>query len=145
MKKIPSQVFSWNLRNFPEQLTYITPPDDCLRIRPWDYPENCGIYSQLDRKSKTWFFTFLNVYVFWIEQGKILISQLSPPKFIYFADQNGPKREPYEKEFWQFSNTKMNIANRAQKLDEKYVVSCLVSFFPSWVMVFKVPKIVSFL
>ena len=30
---------------------------------------------QLDWKSKTWFFTFLNVYVSWIERDKILISQ----------------------------------------------------------------------
>ena len=59
--------------------------------RPWDYPENFGICSQLDRKSKTCFFTFLNVYIFWIERDKILISQLSPPKFRYFADQNGSK------------------------------------------------------
>ena len=58
-------------------------------FRSWDYPENFGIHSQLDRKSKTWIFTFLNVYVCWIERDKILISQLSPPKFRYFADQNG--------------------------------------------------------
>ena len=31
--------------------------------RPWDYVKNFGIYSQLDSKSKTWFFTFLKVYV----------------------------------------------------------------------------------
>ena len=50
-------------------------------FKSWDYPEHFGIYSQLDRKSKTWFFIFLNVYVSWIERDKILISQLSPPKF----------------------------------------------------------------
>ena len=59
------------------------------RFRSWSYPGNFGIYSQLDRKSKTWFFTFLCVYVCWIKRDKILISQLSPPKFRYFADQNG--------------------------------------------------------
>ena len=58
-------------------------------FRSWSYPGNFGIYSQLDRKSKTWFFTFLCVYVCWIKRDKILISQLSPPKFRYFADQNG--------------------------------------------------------
>ena len=26
---------------------------------------------------------------------------------------------PHKNEFWQFSNAKMNIANRAQKVDEK--------------------------
>ena len=55
--------------------------------------------SQLDRKIKTWFFTFLNVYVSRIERDKILISQLSPPKFRYFAEQNGPKGGRYENEF----------------------------------------------
>ena len=51
-------------------------------FRSWDYPE----YSQLDRKSKIWFFIFLIVYVSWIEQDKILISKVSPPKFRYFID-----------------------------------------------------------
>ena len=89
-------------------------------FRSGDYPENFGIYSQLDRKSKTWFFTFLSVYVCWIERDKILISQLSSPKFRYFADQNGrTKVGPHENEFWQFSNTKMNITNRGKNEDEK--------------------------
>ena len=87
--------------------------------RPWDSRENFGIYYQLDRKSKTWFFTFLSMYVFWIERGKILILQLSPPKFRYFADQNGPKGGPHENEFWQFSNVRMSSINRVQKADEK--------------------------
>ena len=67
--------------------------------------------SQLDRKSETWSFTFLNVYVSRIERDKILISQLSPQKFRYFADQNGPKGRPHENEFWKFSYTKINITN----------------------------------
>ena len=48
--------------------------------------------SQLDRKSKICFFTFINVYVPWIE--KILISQITPPKFRYFLDQNEQKEDP---------------------------------------------------
>ena len=47
----------------------------------------------------------------WIKPDKILISQLLLPKFRYFADQNWPKRWSHENEFWQFSNTKMNITN----------------------------------
>ena len=48
--------------------------------------------SQLDRKSKNcFFFTFLNVYVSRIKRNKILISQLSCPKFRYFTDQDGPR------------------------------------------------------
>ena len=53
-------------------------------FRSWDYPEHFGIYSQLDRRSKNWFFICLNVYVSLIELEKILISQLSPRKFRYF-------------------------------------------------------------
>ena len=53
-------------------------------FRSWDYPEHFGVYSQLDRRSKTWFFICLNVYVSLIELEKILISQLSPQKFRYF-------------------------------------------------------------
>ena len=75
--------------------------------RSWDYSENFGIYSQLDRTSKTWFFSFPNLYFSRIKRGKILISQLSPPKIRYFTNQNGPKGEPHENEIWQLSNAKM--------------------------------------
>ena len=80
----------------------------CNYVRPWDYPQNLGIYSQLDRKSKTWFFTFLNVYVSWIERDKILISQFLPSKFRYFADKNRPNGTPHENKFWQISIAKTN-------------------------------------
>ena len=100
--------------------------------------------SQLDWKCKTWFFTFLNVYVSWIERGKILISQLSSPKFRYFTDHNGPKGGTHENKFWH--NTKwISQTVRAQQVDEKNGVLCLVSFFPSWVIVLKLSKIVNFL
>ena len=116
--------------------------------RTWGYPENFGIYSQLDRKSKTWFFTFLNVYVSWIEQDKILNSQLSPPKFWYFADQNVPKRGPHP---WKWILTifkcKNEFAKRLglEKQMKKNGVICLVFMSPSWVRVVKLSKIVSFL
>ena len=32
---------------------------------------------------------------------------------------NGSKGGPHENEFWLFSNTKMNITNRVEKVDEK--------------------------
>ena len=66
----------------------------CSHFRSWDYAEHFGISSQLVRKSKTCFFVFLTVHVSWIEPDEILTSQLSLPKFRYFADQNGPKRDP---------------------------------------------------
>ena len=77
-----------------------------LLIRPlyrsWDYAEHFGIYSQLNRKNKTSFFILLNVYVSWIEREKNLISQLSSPKFRYFAGQNGPKDDPIKMNFDKF-------------------------------------------
>ena len=102
--------------------------------------------SQLERKSKTWFFTFLNVYVSWIKRDKILISQLTPPKFRYFADQNGRKEDPMKMNFGNFQIQKwISQTVRAQKVDEKNGVICLISFFLSWFMVLKLPKIVHFL
>ena len=51
-------------------------------------------FIQLNRKIRALFFIFPNLYVSWIERDKILISQLSPKKFGYFADQNWPKAVP---------------------------------------------------
>ena len=102
--------------------------------------------SQLDRKRKTWFFTFLNVNISWIERDNILLSQLSPANFRYFTDQNGPKRGFHENEFWH-SEIQIWISETvwAQKVDEKNGVICLVFMSLSWVMVLKLPKIVHFL
>ena len=61
--------------------------------------EILGFVLNSIEKVKPVFFTILNVYILWIEREKILISQLSPSKFRYFADQNGPKGEPHENEF----------------------------------------------
>ena len=80
-------------------------------FRSWDYPENFGIYSQHDRKSKTWFFTFLSVYVSWTEQDKILISQLSFQKYRFFCRPEWTKWGPHENEYWQFSNAKTRFLN----------------------------------
>ena len=37
-----------------------------------------------------------------------------------FTDQNGSKGGPHENEFWLFSNTKINVTNRVEKIDEKW-------------------------
>ena len=102
--------------------------------------------SQFDRRSKTWFFNSFIVYVFWIEQDKILISQLSPLKFRCFADQNGPKGDPMKMNFDNFQMQKWGPSTvRARKADEKNEVVSLVFIFRFWVMVLKLSKIVSFL
>ena len=67
------------------------------------------------------------------------------PKLRNFTDQNGSKREPHENQFRLFSNTKINVTNRAEKVDEKNVVICQASMFPSWVMVLRLSKKVHFL
>ena len=99
--------------------------------------------SQLDWESKTWFFTFFNVYVSWIERDKILISQLSPQNSGILQTRMYQWSRPHKNEFWHFSNAKwISQTVKAQKVDEKNGVICLVSYFPSWVMVLKLPKIV---
>ena len=50
--------------------------------RPWDYPENFGIYSQLMRKSKTCFFTFFGVNVFRIKIRPEMDQRGTPWKWI---------------------------------------------------------------
>ena len=102
--------------------------------------------SQVDRTVKLVFFTFRNMYVSWLEWDKILISQLSPVKFTYFANLNEPRGGPHENEFWQFSNTKLNIISSQTSKDrwKKWVI-CLVFFFASWLIVLKLLKIVHFL
>ena len=88
--------------------------------------------SQFDRRSKTWFFNSFIVYVFWIEQDKILISQLSPLKFRCFADQNGPKGDPMKMNFDNFQMQKWGPSTvRARKADEKMRLLVLFSYFVS--------------
>ena len=58
-------------------------------------------------------------------------------------DQRG---DPVRMNFDNFQIQKwMSQTVRAQKVDEKNGAICLVSFFPSWVMVLKLPKIEHFL
>ena len=108
----------------------------CFAIRLADDGTRMGcIYFQLSPS--------LDMYVSWIARDKILILKLSPSKFRYFADQNEPKRGSHENEFQNFQIQKwIQRTVRAQRADGKI---CLVSFFPSWIMVIKLPKIVLFL
>ena len=100
-------------------------------------PENFGIYSQRDRKSKTWFLTFLSVYISWFEwMGKILISQLSPPNLGILQTRMDQKGDPMKMNFDNFQmQTWVSWKVRAPKADEKNRVICLVFMSPSWVIV----------
>ena len=124
--------------------------------RQWDYPESFGICSQFDRKSKTCSFTFLNMYIFWIERNKILISQFSSPKFRYLDHKYIIFRYLHTIKVQRWDLIKINFDNfqmekwvfetvRARKADEKNGV--IFPFFMSlfWVVVLKLSKIVSFL
>ena len=91
-----------------------------LLIRPWDYSENFGIYSKLDRKSKHSSCIFLNVYVSWIERDKILISQLSPLNSGILQTKMGQKGYPMKMNFDKFQIQKwVSLTVRARKADEK--------------------------
>ena len=95
--------------------------------------------SQLERKSKTWFFSFLDVcFLNRTRQNSDLTA--------YFADQNGRKDDLMKMNFVNFQIQKwISQIVRAQKADKKNGVICLISFFLSWVMVLKLHKIVHFL
>ena len=56
-KAVPS-----NVGSLPHIISFLF-----SHFRSRDSIEHFGIYSQLDRKSKTWFFILLNVYVSWTE------------------------------------------------------------------------------
>lgn len=58
--------------------------------------------SQLDKRSKTCFFTFLNMYVSRIERDKILISQLSLPNLGILQTSMDQKRDPMKVNFDSF-------------------------------------------
>ena len=53
-------------------------------------------------------------------------------------DQRG--QTPHENEFWVFSNSEMNVTNRAEKVDENNGFAWIVFMFHSWVEVFKLSK-----
>ena len=95
--------------------------------------------SQLERKSKTWFFSFLDVcFLNRTRQNSDLTA--------YFADQNRRKDDLMKMNFVNFQIQKwISQIVRAQKVDKKNGVICLISFFLSWVMVLKLHKIVHFL
>ena len=64
----------------------------------------------------------------------------------YFTDQNRPKVESHENEFWVFSNSKMDDTNSLSgKGKWKNGVICLVAMLPSWVKAYNLSKKVCFL
>ena len=101
--------------------------------------------SQLDRKSKTWFFTFLNVCVSWIFPGPNFWSHS------FHLQNSGILQTRMNQRGipWKWILTILKYKNGCHKLSSrsrwKNGVIYLVSFLPSWVMVLKLPKIVHFL
>ena len=102
--------------------------------------------SQLGRKSKTCFFTILNVYVSLIERDKILISLISHLRNLGILKTTIDLRgDPIEMNFdiFQMRNWIPQTV-RAQKADEKrgHLSNVIFSFC---VMVLKLARIVHFL
>ena len=60
------------------------------------------------------------------------------------TDQNGPKGNPIKTNFNVFQIQKYEYHKQISKSRWKNGVICLVSFFPSQVMIFKLPKTVHF-
>ena len=90
-------------------------------FRSWDYPENFEIYSQLDRKSKTWFFTFLDPHFHLNRMGQNPNVTAFTSKIQLFCrpewtDQSGTVWK------WILTISKYKNeyhTNRAQKVDER--------------------------
>ena len=77
-------------------------------FRSWDYPEHFGIYSQLNRKSKTWL--FISPKVFFLHRtGENPNLTAFTSKIQIFLKPEWNKSRPHENEFWQFSNAKMRF------------------------------------
>ena len=79
-------------------------------FRSWDYQEHFGIFSQLNRKSKTWFFILPKV-CFLKRTGENPNLTAFTSKIQIFLKTEWTKSMPHEKEFWQFSNAKMRFLN----------------------------------
>ena len=79
-------------------------------FRSWDYPEHYGIYSQLNRKSKTWLFIFPNV-CFLNRRGQNPNLTVFTSKIQIFCRPEWTKSRSHENEFWQFSNATMSFLN----------------------------------
>ena len=81
-------------------------------FKSWDYPRNFGIYSQ--RKSKAWSFTFLNVVCFMNQMGQNPNLTAFTSNIQVFCRPEWTKGAPYESEFWQFSNSKIELGLKKQ-------------------------------
>ena len=96
--------------------------------------------SPLNSKSKTWFLTFLDLYVsesnktkFWPHSFNLQNSSILQTRM----DQKGTP--------WKWILTIFKYKNEYHKQSKlKNGMICIVSFFPSSVMFFKLPKIVLF-
>ena len=63
----------------------------CIYNRPWDYPEKLEFNFNSIEKVKL-DFLLSSIKMFPESNGRKPWSQLSPPKFRYFTEQNGRKR-----------------------------------------------------
>ena len=99
--------------------------------RSWDYLENYGIYSQLDRKSITRYFAFLNVYISRIEnEPKFWPHSFHLQNSAILQTRVKQKGGPMKMSFNDFHLQQLiSEIVRAQKVVQKRWVISLVSFF----------------
>ena len=105
--------------------------------------EGTKFCSQLYRKGKTWYFPgFFKLSVSRIERGN---SDLTPFTSKTILQSRIDERWDLMKMNSEFERKKwISQTVRALEVDETNELICLVSFFPSWVMVFKFSKTVLF-
>ena len=112
-------------------------------VRPWD--QTNLVLNLIETVKPVFFFTFLKVYVSWIKREKILIWHFHLQNSGILQTRMDRREDPMKKNLSNFQIQKwISQTVWTQKVDEKNGVICLVSFFASWVMVLKLPKIVHF-
>ena len=105
--------------------------------------------SQIDRKIRTWFFTFLNKYASWVKMGQNSNHTVFTSKIQVFCRPVWTKGGTPWKWFWQFSNKYKNkYCKQLKKNIAKEIkngVICPVSVFLSELWSLHFPKLCIFL
>ena len=98
--------------------------------------------SRLNRKGKIWFFTFLNDFVSWIGT-KFWSNSFHLQNSCILQTKMDQREDTMKMNFDNFQIQKwISQTAAARKVDK---VICLISFFSSWVMILRLPKILHFL
>ena len=100
------------------------------------------IFVNFNKNSKTWFFTFLNIYVSLMDLDKILISQLSPWKPGILQTRMDQRGDTMQMNFDNFQMQKWVCLKGSQS---RWGVICLIFMSLSRFIFIRLTKTVSFL